>query len=168
MPFGDEDEWFKKDIGFYVFDLPWLHFLIDFTMAALIVALIAAALVHYLYGGIRLQTSRDRLSGAAQAQLSVLLGLFVLAKAVDYYLDRFDLVTQGGPLITGMTYTDRNAVGHPIRWRYSDEAHDALLSKLESDPAWDPREERFIGDAEANQWLAREMRRSWNYETIGV
>lgn len=108
--FGSEDEWFNKDIGFYVFDLPWLHFLIDFTMATLVVALIAAALVHYLYGGIRLQTSRDRLSGAAQAQLSVLLGLFVLAKAADYYLDRFDLVTQGGPLMTGMTYTDRNAV----------------------------------------------------------
>ena len=66
--------------------------------------------MHYLYGGIRLQTARDRLSGAAQVQLSVLLGLFVLAKAADYWLDRFDLVTQGGSLITGMTYTDDNAV----------------------------------------------------------
>ena len=61
-------------------------------MAVLVVALIAAVVVHYLYGGIRLQTSRDRLSGAAQVQLSVLLGLFVLAKAADYWLDRFDLV----------------------------------------------------------------------------
>ena len=90
-------------------------------MAVLVVALIAAAVVHYLYGGIRLQTARDRLSGAAQAQLSVLLGLFVLAKAVDYYLDRFDLVTQVGPLITGMNYTDRQrgAAGqeHPARHR---------------------------------------------------
>lgn len=110
VPFGSEDEWFNKDIGFYVFDLPWLHFLVDFTMAVLVVALLASALVHYLYGGIRLQTARDRLSGAAQVQLSVLLGLFVLAKAADYWLDRFDLVTQGGPLFTGMGYTDHNAV----------------------------------------------------------
>ena len=99
MPFGTKDTWFDRDIGFYVFDLPWFHFLIDFTMAVLVVALLAAAAVHYLYGGIRLQTSRDRLSGAAQVQLSVLFGLFVLAKAADYWLDRFDLVTQGGPLM---------------------------------------------------------------------
>ncbi len=102
--------YFGKDIGFYVFDLPWLHYLVDFTMAVTVVALLAAAIVHYLYGGIRLQTSHDRLSGAAQAQLSVLLGVFVLAKAADYYLDRFDLVTRSGGLITGMTYTDDHAV----------------------------------------------------------
>ncbi|HEY0950793.1 UPF0182 family protein [Nocardioides sp.] len=108
--FGSEDAYFHKDIGFYVFDLPWLHYLVDYAMAVLVVALIAAAVVHYLYGGIRLQTPRDRLSGAAQAQLSVLLGFFVLAKAADYWLDRFDLVSQGGGVITGMTYTDDHAV----------------------------------------------------------
>ena len=108
--FGREDAYFNKDIGFYVFDLPWLHYLVDFTMAVTVVALMAAALVHYLYGGIRLQTSHDRLSGAAQAQLSVLLGVFVLAKAADYWLDRFDLVSQSGGLVTGMTYTDDHAV----------------------------------------------------------
>ena len=52
----------------------------------------------------------DRLSGAAQVQLSVLLGVFVLAKAVDYWLDRYDLVTSPGSLLTGITYTDDNAV----------------------------------------------------------
>ena len=108
--FDSEDAYFHKDIGFYVFDLPWLHYLVDYAMAVLVVALIAAAVVHYLYGGIRLQTPRDRLSGAAQAQVSVLLGFFVLAKAADYWLDRFDLVSQGGGVITGMTYTDDHAV----------------------------------------------------------
>ena len=102
--------YFDQDIGFYVFDLPWLHYLVDSAMAFTVVALLMAALVHYLYGGIRLQTTHDRLSGAAQAQLSVLLGLFVLAKAADYWLDRFDLVHQSGRLITGMTYTDDHAV----------------------------------------------------------
>jgi hypothetical protein len=108
--FGQEDPQFGRDIGFYVFDLPWLHYLVDSVMAFTVVAVIMAALVHYLYGGIRLQTSHDRLSGAAQAQLSVLLGVFVLAKAADYWLDRFDLVHQGGRLITGITYTDDHAV----------------------------------------------------------
>lgn len=108
--FGRTDRWFKKDLGFYVFELPWLHYVVDFAMVVLVISIIAAAVVHYLYGGIRLQATRDRLSGAAQAQLSVLLGLFVLVKAADYWLDRFDLVSHSGGVVTGMTYTSHNAV----------------------------------------------------------
>ncbi|WP_134764495.1 UPF0182 family protein [Nocardioides sp. 1609] len=107
---GTDDPYFKKDVGFYLFDLPWWHFVVDFTMATMVLAIIAALVTHYLYGGIRLQATQDKLSGAAQAQLSVLLGLFVLAKGVDYYLDRFDLVTQKNSLFTGMNYTGENAV----------------------------------------------------------
>ncbi|WP_148613945.1 UPF0182 family protein [Nocardioides rubriscoriae] len=107
---GSQDAYFNKDIGFYLFDLPWWHFVVDFTMATMVLAIIAALVTHYLYGGIRLQATQDRLSGSAQAQLSVLLGIFVLAKGVDYYLDRFDLVTQKNRLFTGMNYTGENAV----------------------------------------------------------
>ncbi len=110
VPFDKKDAYFNRDISFFVFDLPWLHFLVDFAMAATVVALIAGAGVHYLYGGVRLQASRDRLSGAAQVQLSVLLGVFVLAKGADYYLDRFDLVSDDNSLFTGMNYTAENAV----------------------------------------------------------
>jgi uncharacterized membrane protein (UPF0182 family) len=110
VPFQRKDAYFGKDIGFFVFDLPWYHFVTDFVMAVSVVALLAAAVVHYLYGGIRLQSTTDRLSGAAQAQLSVLLGVFVLAKALDYWLDRYDLAYQSGSLLTGITYTDDNAV----------------------------------------------------------
>ena len=52
----------------------------------------------------------DRFSGAAQAQLSALFGVFLLLKGVDYWLDRFDLTSQTGSLITGMTYTRDHAV----------------------------------------------------------
>ncbi|WP_110241800.1 UPF0182 family protein [Nocardioides gilvus] len=109
-PFGTKDPFFDRDVGFYVFDLPWLHFMADFVLALAIVGLLAAVVVHYLYGGIRLQAQRDRLSPAAQVQVSVLLGIAVLAKAADYWLDRFDLLAESGSLITGMNFTDENAV----------------------------------------------------------
>lgn len=108
--FGQQDAYFGKDISFYVFRLPWWNFVVDFVMAATVVALIGTAVVHYLYGGIRLQQTHDRLSGAAQVQLSVLLGVFVLAKSVDYFLDRYDLVTDDHRLFTGMNYTAENAL----------------------------------------------------------
>ena len=110
VPFHRKDAYFHKDIGFFVFQLPWYHYVIDFAMAVTVVCLLAAAVVHYLYGGIRLQTPGDRLSGAAQAQLSVLLGVFVLAKSVDYWFDRYDLAYHSGSLLTGVTYTGEHAV----------------------------------------------------------
>ncbi|WP_254185442.1 UPF0182 family membrane protein [Nocardioides panacis] len=109
-PFGTTDPYFHKDVGFYVFDLPWLHYLVDFGLAVTVLSLIAAAVVHYLFGGIRLQSKRDRLSGAAQVQISVLAGLFVLIKGADYWLDRYNLTTDSGGLFTGVGYTDQNAV----------------------------------------------------------
>lgn len=108
--FGKTDASFHKDIGFYVFTLPWLHWLVDFTMTALVIGLIAGIFVHYVYGGIRLQARVGKVSGAAQAQISVMLGLLVLMKAADYYLDRFDLTSASGPLITGMTYSRDHAM----------------------------------------------------------
>ncbi len=108
--FGKADPYFHKDIGFYVFSLPWLHFLVDFAMTALFISLLLAAVVHYLYGGIRLQSASDRVSGAAQAQMSALFGLFLVLKGVDYWLDRFDLTSQTGSLITGMAYTRDHSV----------------------------------------------------------
>jgi hypothetical protein len=110
VPFGTEDPYFNRDVGFYVFELPWLHYLVDFGMAVTVLSLIAVAITLYLFGGIRLQARGDKLTGAAQVHLSVLLGLFVLIKAVDYWLDRFDLTTEGGGLFTGMGFTDENAV----------------------------------------------------------
>lgn len=109
-PFGTKDPYFNRDVGWYVFELPWLHYVVDFAMAIVVLSLIAAAVVHYLFGGIRLQSRTDRLTGAAQVHVSVLLGLFVLFKAADYWLDRFDLTTQSGRLFTGMGYTDDHAV----------------------------------------------------------
>ncbi len=109
-PFGTKDPYFNRDVGWYVFELPWLHYLIDFAMAMMVLSLIAAAVVHYLFGGIRLQSRTDRVSGAAQVHISVLLGLFVLFKAADYWLDRFDLTTEAGRLFTGMGFTDERAV----------------------------------------------------------
>ena len=82
--FGKADPYFDKDIGFYVFSLPVAALPGRLRDDGLFTALLLAAAVHYLYGGIRLQSARDKVSGAAQAQLSALVGLFLLLKGVDY------------------------------------------------------------------------------------
>jgi uncharacterized protein len=108
--FGRRDAVFNLDIGFFVFDYPFWRFLIGFGFAILLLGLIAAAITHYLYGGISLQSPTDKVSGAAQVHLSVLLGLFMLLKGLAYWMDRYGLVIADGDLLTGLTYADDNAV----------------------------------------------------------
>jgi uncharacterized membrane protein (UPF0182 family) len=111
--FGITDPQFGMDLSFYTFTLPFIRFVIDFAFGLVLLCLIVVVVVQYLYGGLRLQPKGDRATAAAQAQISVLIGLFVLLKSVSYYFDRFELATQSQQLVTGFTglkYTDVNAV----------------------------------------------------------
>ena len=110
VPFHTSDFYFHKDVGFYVFTLPWLHFVVGYVIAVLVLSALAAVVVHYLYGGIRLQAVQERVSGSATVQLTILVGLALVAKAAGYWLDRYDLVTSDGKVVTGMGYTDAHAV----------------------------------------------------------
>jgi uncharacterized membrane protein (UPF0182 family) len=109
-PFGVTDAQFNLDISFFAFRLPFWQTLIGWGISTLVLAIIASAIVHYLYGGIRLQVQEDRTTVAARVQLSVLLGGVVLLKAVAYWFDRYALALKESKLITGLTYTDVNAV----------------------------------------------------------
>ncbi|GGW58314.1 hypothetical protein FHS32_004851 [Streptomyces albaduncus] len=114
VSFGQKDPQFKLDVSFYAFDLPWYRFLLGFGFAATILALIAAALTHYLYGGLRITSPGARATAAATGHLSVLLGVFVALKAVAYWLDRYGLAVKSSDFKatdswTGLRYVDANA-----------------------------------------------------------
>ncbi|MGH3326739.1 MAG: UPF0182 family protein, partial [Streptomycetales bacterium] len=113
QPFNRTDPQFGMDIAFYAFTLPWYRFVLGFAFAGVILCIFAALATHYLYGGLRIQTPGQKASPAAQAHLSVLIGAFVLLKAVAYWLDRYALAVSSDPLFegfTGLTFKDDNAV----------------------------------------------------------
>ncbi len=114
VSFGQKDPQFRLDVSFYAFDLPWYRFLLGFGFAAAVLSLIAAALTHYLYGGLRITSPGARATGAATGHLSVLLGVFVSLKAVAYWLDRYGLAVKSSDFKatgnwTGLRYVDANA-----------------------------------------------------------
>ncbi|WP_330269609.1 UPF0182 family protein [Streptomyces griseorubiginosus] len=114
VSFGQKDPQFHLDISFYTFDLPWYRFLLGFGFAATILSVIAAALTHYLYGGLRITSPGARATAAATGHLSVLLGVFVALKAVAYWLDRYGLAVKSSDFKatdswTGLRYVDANA-----------------------------------------------------------
>ncbi|MEW1860750.1 UPF0182 family protein [Streptomyces sp. NPDC088194] len=113
-PFHTKDPQFHKDVSFYTFDLPWYRFLLAFCFAVVLLSLLAAVLVHYLYGGLRITSPGARATTAATGHLSVLLGLFVSLKAVAYWLDRYSLAVKSSGIKatdnwTGLRYVDANA-----------------------------------------------------------
>ncbi len=108
--FGTKDPQFGLDISFFVFKLPMFQAIIGWGISTLILAAIASAFIHYMYGGIRTNVQSDRTTVAARVQISILLGLIVLIKAVAYWFDRYALSLKESTLITGLKYTDVNAL----------------------------------------------------------
>ena len=112
QPFGVKDPQFKVDIGFYVFDYPLWRYLLGVGFTAVVLSVIGALAVHYIFGGVRLQGVGDRMTTAARAHLTTLVAIFVLLKAVAYVLDRRALLLEQhvSPGLYGAGYTDVNAL----------------------------------------------------------
>ncbi len=110
-PFGVADPQFGIDVSFYAFELPFYRYILNWLFIAIAVSFVVALVAHYVFGGIRLTGRSGQVSAAARAQLAILAGVFVLLKAVAYFLDRYDLLfSTRNPTFTGATYTDLNAV----------------------------------------------------------
>ena len=109
VDFDITDAQFGRDLGFYVFRLPFMSFVIGWLFASLIIVLVLTTIFHYINGGIRLQSVGERVQPQVKAHLSVLLGLVALVRAGDYWLARFELTTSDRGAVTGASYTDVKA-----------------------------------------------------------
>jgi uncharacterized protein len=110
VPFAKNDPHFGIDISFFVFTLPWLRFVLGFLTMMLIMALIAAAFTHYVYGGVQLQGRGERTTRAARTHIAVLVAALLVVRAGSYWVDRYSLVTKESTLLTGIRFTDATAV----------------------------------------------------------
>jgi uncharacterized membrane protein (UPF0182 family) len=110
--FGVRDPEHNVDIGFYIFEYPFWRYLLGVGFTAVVLSVIGALAVHYIFGGVRLQGVGDRITSAARAHLTTLVAVFVLLKAVAYILDRRALLLGQGvsPGLYGAGFTDVNAL----------------------------------------------------------
>ncbi len=109
--FGQTDAQFGNDVGFYVFDLPMYEMVLGWLFVLIAMAFFIVLGVQYLYAGIRTTGPGRKITAAASLQLSLLVGAFVLVKAVQYWYDRYALLfSNRSSVFTGASYTDVNAV----------------------------------------------------------
>jgi hypothetical protein len=107
--FHKQDPLFHKDLGFYIFRLPFISFIVNWTLGALVSVIIISTLFHYLNGGIRAGRTPPRVSANVKVHLSVLLAVVALVKAVGYLVARWHLVTSTNGYVEGAGYTDVHA-----------------------------------------------------------
>ena len=109
VSFGVRDPQFHVDVGFYVFELPFLSFAIDWLFAALIIVLLLTMAAHLLNGGVLFTSSTPTVRPATRVHFAVLLALLAAVKAADYWLTRYALTNETRGFVQGATYTVVNA-----------------------------------------------------------
>lgn len=117
VDFGPEvDPLFGRDLGWFVFRVPFLDFVVGWLFVALVIVLILTTIAHYLNGGIRLQASDpQRVMPRVKVHLSALLAGLAVVKAAGYWLQQFSLTVSTRGTVNGATYTDVNAQLPAIR-----------------------------------------------------
>jgi uncharacterized membrane protein (UPF0182 family) len=109
QPFGVEDPQFGRDVGFYVFSLPWLSFVQTWLFTSVFLVALLTVGAHYLLGGIRPESRGDKVLPNVKVHLSLLLAALLGIRAWGYWLDRFMLNYSSRGQVTGASFTDVNA-----------------------------------------------------------
>jgi uncharacterized membrane protein (UPF0182 family) len=107
--FHKVDPVFHKDLGFYVFTLPFVSYVITWFLVVLIFALLVTTGFHFLNGGIRTTRVTPRVAPRVKAHLSVIGAAIALMKAAGYLIAKWELVNSNHGFVQGATYTDIHA-----------------------------------------------------------
>jgi uncharacterized membrane protein (UPF0182 family) len=108
-PAGTTDPVFHRDLGFYLFRLPTLHYVWAWLYGTLFAAVIISAGVHYLDKAIRVLRGVPAFAPHVRAHLSVLVGIILAVKAFGYQLNAWDLLYSRRGLVFGASYVDLHA-----------------------------------------------------------
>ena len=108
--FGKVDPIFGKDIGYYIFEYPFLRYFSGWLFTSLVMIGVITALVHFLYGAINFGAAKgQRFATNVKVHLSVLAGVILLVQAWRFRLDMLGLLYSNRGPVTGATYTDVHA-----------------------------------------------------------
>ena len=106
---GTTDALFGVDLGFYLFDLPFLSFVQTWLFTSLILTTMLTAGAHYLLGGIRPEAEGEKVLPSVKTHLAILVAAILAVRGWGYWLDRYQLLYSERARVTGAAYTDVNA-----------------------------------------------------------
>ena len=107
--FDASDPQFHKNVGFFVFKLPFFRSWFAGRSSRSWWSAIFTVIAHYLNGGIRVQSGTPSVAPQVKVHISVLLACMALVKAAGYVLARYNLDLSQNGYVQGAGYTDVHA-----------------------------------------------------------
>ena len=109
VPFNQADPILGRDIGFYVFTLPFLEFVKGLAQALILIAAVVCGALYVLSGNLSAAASfpaRTTLTTGARRHLALLAALFFVALAFGAWLQQAEHLVATGNVIFGAGYAD--------------------------------------------------------------
>src|SRR5208282_4726801 len=112
---GLADPLFGRDLGFYLFQLPYTWFLYHLALITVISCLLSAAFLYLAEGGVWITQRGPVVARAARAHLMTIGGILFLLIAFRFRLGMYDLLYSPRGMVFGAGYTDVHAT-LPVLW----------------------------------------------------
>ena len=104
--FNQLDPIFGKDVAFYIFTLPFWLLVKSLIWETLIVISLGVGLIYFFKRFVYVAPTGVVLLPEARRTLSGLAGCFFLLFASEFYIQRYELLTKGNELISGIGFSD--------------------------------------------------------------
>ncbi|MBE3127572.1 MAG: UPF0182 family protein [Candidatus Atribacteria bacterium] len=107
--FGITDPIFNKDIGFYMFSLPFWEFVRNWLSFALTLVTVVVAAIYIMKKAIKYEYKKLIIETPVKVHLSLLIGLILILKSWQYWLNTFKILYSTQGVIFGAGYTETHA-----------------------------------------------------------
>ncbi|MDH4228155.1 MAG: UPF0182 family protein [Nitrospirota bacterium] len=106
VPFGRVDPQLGKDLGFYVFQLPFVHWAQAWLLGNLLLAMMVSAAVYFVLGGILFTPVGPVLDQRVCRHLGLIGAAVIVVMGAGFYLQIFDSLFTRHGVVTGASYAD--------------------------------------------------------------
>lgn len=107
VEFGEVDPLFGNDIGFYMFDLPFLNVL-QGSLVSIVFLTLTILVLSYVFTGLFRVQSFNRFDAPSQVlnHITINAGIWLLLLSWGFFLDRYELLFKSDGIVFGAGYTD--------------------------------------------------------------
>lgn len=106
-PFGIQDPLFNRDIGFYVFQLPFLKYLYSWFMTVLVLTTLATGLVYFMRRAFQFIPPQTlRVSPPARKHLTILVAFLFFLGTLGAWIALIEVLYSKRGVVFGPGYTD--------------------------------------------------------------
>jgi len=113
--FGTSDPIFNRDIGFYMFSLPFWEFVRNWLSFALTLIAVVVAAIYVIKRAIKYEYKKLIIETPVKVHLSLLIGFILILKSWQYWLNAFKILYSTRGVIFGAGYTEIHATLFALR-----------------------------------------------------